>query len=77
LLQGQINRLDLLDAKLSAVDPRQALQRGYSITTTADGQLVRNADQVMAGAELVTRLAVGTLTSTVTASNSTHQEPND
>lgn len=77
MLQGQINRLDLLEAKLSAADPRQALQRGYSITTTADGQLVRSADQVMAGAELVTRLAVGTVTSTVTASNSTHQEPND
>jgi len=77
MLQGQINRLDLLEAKLSAVDPHQALQRGYSITTTADGQLVRSADQVMAGAELHTRLAVGTVTSTVTASNTIHREPND
>jgi len=80
-LQSKNYRLDLLEAKLSAVDPRQALQRGYSITTTADGQLVRSAEQLMAGIELVTRLAVGmvtsTITSTVTASDSTHQEPND
>jgi exodeoxyribonuclease VII large subunit len=66
-LRNEGNRLDLLEARLSAIDPVQALQRGYSITTTSTGQLVRNADQVNVGAELTTRLAAGTVISTVSA----------
>ena len=77
VLREQTSRLALLEAKLSAVDPSQALQRGYSITTTTTGQLVRSADQVPPGTELITRLAVGTVTSTVTASDSTDQERHD
>ena len=61
-------RLELFDAKISAADPAQALRRGYSITTTSDGALVRRSDQVQAGAELVTRVASGTIASTVTSS---------
>lgn len=77
-LRDQSSRLDLLEAKLSAVDPRQALQRGYSITTTADGQLVRDANQVAVGTELLTHLASGTVASTVTAaSTSEHQDDHD
>ena len=68
LLRGQSQRLDLLDARLGAVDPVQALRRGYSITTTDDGTLVRSASDAPAGTVLVTRVADGTLTSTVTNS---------
>lgn len=67
MLRNENNHLDLLEARLSAVDPVQALQRGYSITMTAAGQLVRSADQVGIGAELRTRLATGTVTSVVSA----------
>lgn len=77
VVRDQTNRLDLLEAKLSAVDPHQALQRGYSITTTTTGELVRRSDQVQPGTELTTRLAVGTVISTVTATNSTDQESHD
>ena len=77
IVREQTSRLELLEAKLSAVDPGQALQRGYSITTTTSGQLVRRADQVQAGTELVTHLAVGTVMSTVTASDTTDQENHD
>ncbi len=66
ILRNEHSRLDLLEARLSAVDPAQALQRGYSITTTSSGQLVRNADDVAIGTELTTRLAAGTVISTVT-----------
>ena len=77
-LHEQTSRLALLEAKLSAVDPKQALQRGYSITTTTDGRLVRQADHVSLGTELVTHLAHGTVTSTVTsASASIDQETHD
>ena len=65
VLRHAQQRLDLLEARLSAVDPVQALQRGYSITTTADGQLVRSSDDVAVGTELITRLAKGTVSSTV------------
>ena len=65
MFRNEANRLDLLEARLSAVDPVQALRRGYSITTTSKGQLVRNADQVSVGAELTTRHATGTVISTV------------
>lgn len=67
VITSQRRQLDLLEAKLSAVDPMQALKRGYSVTTTPSGQLVRHADQVDVGTELITRLGTGSVTSTVTA----------
>ena len=66
-LENGSQLLDVLEARLSAADPAQALKRGYSITTTTDGQLVRRADQVGVGASITTRLAQGTVTSTVDA----------
>jgi exodeoxyribonuclease VII large subunit len=45
--------------------PERTLDRGYSITRTAAGALVRSPDQVAAGDRLATRLAGGTLTSRV------------
>jgi len=74
VLRNQGQRLDLLEARLSAVDPAQALQRGYSITTTTDGQLVRASAQVSAGAEIITRLAQGTVNSTVSHVNLTSDQ---
>jgi len=58
-------RIDLLEARLSAVDPAQALRRGWSITTTADGRLVRSIDDIIDGDMLVTRVADGTVQSSV------------
>jgi len=73
VLRSERQQLDLLEARLSAVDPAQALQRGYSITTTLDGHLVRSSADVAAGTELITRLATGTVASTV----STVSHPTD
>lgn len=64
-IRSQAQRLDLLEAKISASDPAQALQRGYSITTDVNGRLVRRSSEVSIGAVLTTRLAQGTVTSTV------------
>lgn len=53
---------------LEAVGPEAVLARGYSLTTDAAGHVVRSSDDVQAGDELVTRVADGTLRSTVTCS---------
>jgi len=75
-LRNQHQHLDLFEARVSAVDPAQALQRGYSITTDAGGRLVRRSGAVGVGDILTTRLADGSLTSTVTDTTppSTDQE---
>jgi exodeoxyribonuclease VII large subunit len=58
-------RLDAGEASVRALDPRRVLERGYTITRTADGRVLRHAGAVGAGAELVTELAHGRVTSRV------------
>lgn len=65
ILERASSRLDLLHANVSAADPERALRRGWSVTHAADGRLVRSAADVVAGDELVTRLADGTVRSVV------------
>jgi exodeoxyribonuclease VII large subunit len=55
----------LLAARVDALDPARALARGWSLTRTADGRLVRSAADVGPGDRLVTTVADGTLTSRV------------
>ncbi|HBL28715.1 MAG TPA: hypothetical protein DD490_17915 [Acidobacteria bacterium] len=45
--------------------PERPLQRGYSITRTAAGAVVRHPGQVAAGEIVVTRLSEGSLISRV------------
>jgi exodeoxyribonuclease VII large subunit len=52
--------------RVNALDPQAALARGWSITHTAKGDLVRSIDGVESGVRLVTTLAGGTIMSTVT-----------
>lgn len=54
-----------LDGLLAALSPLSVLERGYSLTVTSSGQLVRAASAVATGEILKTRLARGTVTSTV------------
>ncbi|HWJ62011.1 MAG TPA: exodeoxyribonuclease VII large subunit [Acidimicrobiales bacterium] len=58
--------LDGLAARVRAHDPQLALARGWSITTTADGTLVRTTADAPPGTTLVTRVADGRVTSTAT-----------
>ncbi len=48
-------------------DPARTLARGWSLTRTADGRLVRSPDDVTAGDHLHTRVADGEIRSTVDA----------
>lgn len=59
--------LDGLDARVRALDPARTLARGWSVTRTADGTLVRSPADVAPGDHLVTRVADGELRSVVDA----------
>ena len=58
-------RLKRLEAQLRALSPLGVLDRGYSITETADGAVVRNAADLKPGDPLKTRFAQGTIVSRV------------
>lgn len=52
-------------ASLHALSPLQVLSRGFSLTQTSDGSVLRDSAQVNSGDILVTRLANGVVSSTV------------
>jgi exodeoxyribonuclease VII large subunit len=64
-LEREEARLAAAEALVGAADPGRILARGFSITRTADGSLVRGVGDVTTGAELVTDLADGTARSRV------------
>jgi exodeoxyribonuclease VII large subunit len=66
-LAVEVDRAASRRAVLEAYDPRRQLARGWTLTHTADGRLLRHAAEVAEGDALVTTLAGGTATSTVTA----------
>ena len=66
------SRVDLLSARLRAVDPARALGRGWTITRTGAGTVVRSIDDLRSGDTLVTQLVDGIVTSTVSATE--HRE---
>jgi exodeoxyribonuclease VII large subunit len=60
-------RIDLLESELKGFDPVVLMRRGWSITHDKDGRVVRSVKQAKNGAALSTRLADGTVESTVTS----------
>ena len=58
-------RVDLLAARVDAADPTRLLARGWSLTRTTDGRLVRSVADATAGTTLITTLADGEVTSIV------------
>ncbi len=69
VLAAEQRHLDALAPRVAALDPVVQLARGWSITRTADGRLVRRAAEVAPGTVLQTQLADGTLTSTSTTTS--------
>mgnify|MGYP001426492085 CR=1 FL=1 len=69
ILDRQAERLDGVAGRLRALDPARIVARGWSITRRADGSLVRSVADVSPGDPLVTRVAGGTVTSTVDATS--------
>jgi exodeoxyribonuclease VII large subunit len=65
LRDGQ-HRLGRLAGLIEGLSPLNVLARGYSLTTREDGHTVlRDADQVVAGERIVTRLSRGSIASRV------------
>ena len=64
-LQRVESRIENAAAKLKAYSPYGVLDRGYSLTTTADGSVVKDAKKLKAGDVLKTRLATGEVESVV------------
>jgi exodeoxyribonuclease VII large subunit len=59
-------KLDSVTAGLQAMSPLKVLDRGYSITQTADGKILRDAAEAGVSDALRIRLAKGELGATVT-----------
>ncbi|OPZ80594.1 MAG: exodeoxyribonuclease VII large subunit [bacterium ADurb.Bin429] len=59
-LQRQTHRLDAVDGRLTALDPRQVLKRGYALVSSADGAVViPTAEQAREVDELLIHFADG------------------
>ena len=65
LLENRQQKLEVITAKLGALDPYGVLRRGYTITENAQGKVVRQASDLRPGDTLVTRFAQGAAVSQV------------
>ena len=66
IIDRAASRLDVTGARVGALDPAVQLARGWSITRSADGTIVRSVDDLGVDDTITTALADGTVTSTVT-----------
>lgn len=64
-IRAKRTTVEALERQLIAVGPLQVLERGYSVTLTAGGGVVRSPSDAGPGAKLITRLAEGTIDSVV------------
>jgi len=69
------DRLNALQRQLDAVGPKRVLQRGYTYTTTADGQLIRSTHDVAPGQRIKTVLHDGEFTSRVDGADAPLEPP--
>ena len=67
-LMTEKHRLQLIEEKAKSLDPTLLLKRGYSMTMK-DGKIIRDAAILRPGDEIETRLANGTVRSTVIPSD--------
>lgn len=65
VVERETNRLDVFDARTASVDPAVQLARGWTITRTAGGDLVRSASDVAPGDTVTTDLLDGAITSVI------------
>ena len=64
-IQRAVSRLQKAEAQLKAYSPYGVLERGYSLTTTADGSVVKDATVLKKGDRLTMRFAKGMATAVV------------
>jgi exodeoxyribonuclease VII large subunit len=64
-LDPELRHIDAVAARVRLLDPVHAMARGWSITRTDDGTVVRSAEELEAGATITTTFARGTARSRV------------
>ncbi|MEI8618043.1 exodeoxyribonuclease VII large subunit [Pseudoalteromonas sp. B193] len=64
-LQQANNSLTLQASRLDSVSPLNVLARGYSITKTQQGKVVKSVEQIKTGDVLVTELVDGSIESQI------------
>ena len=69
VLERSSGRLDVVAARVAALDPAVHLARGWSITRDADGRVIRSIDDVTADDTVIVAVADGRITTTVTDTN--------
>ena len=67
VLRDNDRQIESAAIRARLLDPERVLARGWSITTDANGSVVRSPDSVAEGSQLITRVADGTIVSTVDA----------
>ncbi|NEQ30191.1 MAG: exodeoxyribonuclease VII large subunit [Leptolyngbya sp. SIO4C5] len=68
-LQQASSKSDLLEQKLSTLDPERVLQRGYALIRQSSGKIVRTATDLTLGDTIDIRLAQGAATAQITQLN--------
>jgi exodeoxyribonuclease VII large subunit len=74
-LDGRRHRLAGVAGRLDSLSPLAVLGRGYSLTLTAGGEIVRGAGQVAVGDEVGVMLHEGSLACRVTARKERDDRP--
>lgn len=69
VIAGRDRKLNLLMTNLNAISPLKVLDRGFSITQNAKGEIVRDATTVEVGDALNIRVARGNIEAAVTRTN--------
>lgn len=59
------NKLQLMEQTIEARKPESVLKRGYTLTTTADGKIIRSSKQLTKNDNITTHFADGTVSSTI------------
>ncbi len=75
ILRSATTQLGHIDARLRAADPAVLLRRGWSITRTAQGDVVRAVADVDSGDTLVTEVADGSIISNVSVVDPSQEAP--
>ena len=69
-ISAQATRLAQFEASLSAIHPQRVLERGYSMTQTADGSVLSSIDGVEIGQSIILNFADGSADAEI---KNTHQ----
>ena len=67
-VEQRLETLDQIEARVRLLDPVNALARGWSVTRTSDGRLLRSVSDAVAGENIITTVADGTIASRIESS---------